>query len=116
MDLVIREEISILGLSTRQKGDKRIHQRGKPRVSVERINEGGRVQPFVSIRVCEEKARAKAILFTGRDAKVIDAARGFQLLPLMKDRLFRIDSLARRPKRIDDLDLAGGEFLHEILL
>jgi hypothetical protein len=81
-----------------------------------RINPGGGVQPFVGIGIRKEPAFAESILFTGGQTKIINAACGLELFPLMEDGLLRIDRKTRRPERIGDVDMARAEFQHNEFL
>jgi hypothetical protein len=115
MELVKREEVTIVHLGATQQRDKGIHKRGKCRVWVKGVDARGGIEPFVSIRVRKEKALAKAILFSSDNPKIIDAARCLQLSPLMEDCVVGVDLQAWRPKGIGDDYIASGKFLHTSL-
>ena len=85
VDLVVGEKIAIGILGAVEQVNQPVHEGGKRRVWLCSVDAGGRVQPFIGIRVSKEPAFAEAILFSGCDAEVIDATAGFQLFPLVED-------------------------------
>ncbi len=105
VDLVVGEEVAVGRLSAGQEGDETLHARSQFIVWGGAVDAGGRVQPFVRVRVGEEPALAEAVRLPRGDAEIFDATRSLELIPLMKDGAARVDVETFAPETVGD---AGG--------
>lgn len=102
VDLVVGEEIAVRLLGAGEEGDERVDVRGQFGAGKRSENAGGRVQPFVRVRIGEEPALAEALHLPRGNAEIFDAARSLELIPLMEDGAARVDVETVAPEPASD--------------